>query len=287
MVKNPKISILMNCYNGEEYLADAISSAINQSYANWELIFFNNASTDSSKDIFFSFQDERLKYFERTSTIDIAFARNEALVHASGDWIAILDVDDIWDSSKLEFQIQALTKNKSVDAKVVFTSCEVMIENKVVNINQQFSEKRVLEDLLSLELSVPWSSVLISKEIFFLLNGFDTKFPSAHDLDFLIRCAKVHNFLFVDRNLVSIKHHKSSLTNLNKNNKGDYYFEIINVLKPHLASNSAILGTAKMKASYLFLLLKKMEVYSLFKNILKITFKEFLYFPLILFKKFF
>ena len=276
----------MNCYNGEDYVADAISSAISQSYTNWELIFFNNASTDSSKEIFFSFQDERLKYFERKSTIDIAFARNEALANAEGEWIAILDVDDVWNSSKLEFQIQELEENQSENAKIVFSSCEVFIENKVVNIKQRFSQNRVLEDLLSLELSVPWSSVLIDREIFFSLNGFDTKFPNAHDLDFLIRCSKVHNFLFVNKKLVSIRYHKNSLSSLNKNNKGDYYFEIISVLQPYLPSNSAILGIAKMKMSYLFFLLKKMETLRFFNHLLKISFKEFLYFPLILFKKF-
>ena len=93
---NPKISILMNCLNGEEFLESAISSVMNQTYPNWELIFYNNASVDQSKNIFLSFTDERLRYFERTSTIEIALARNDALLHASGEWIAILDVDDVW-----------------------------------------------------------------------------------------------------------------------------------------------------------------------------------------------
>jgi glycosyltransferase involved in cell wall biosynthesis len=277
----------MNCYNGENYLKNAIHSAISQSYVNWELIFFNNASTDSSKEIFFSFQDERLKYFERSTTIDIAFARNEALLNAEGDWIAILDVDDVWDPNKLEFQLKALSDDDLKDAKIIFTNCEVIIENKVVNINQKFSQKKVFEDLLSLELSVPWSSVLINKDTFTLLNGFDTKYPSAHDLDFLIRCAKEHNFLFVDRNLVSVNHHDKSLSSLNKNSKGDYYFEIIDVLAPHLANNAAILGTAKMKVSHLFLLLKMMELRSFFKAFHNVSFRELLYFPLIFLKKFF
>tara|TARA_Y100000992_G_C21254351_1_gene487677 strand:- start:245 stop:1108 length:864 start_codon:yes stop_codon:yes gene_type:complete len=287
MIKTPKVSILMNCYNGEEYLKNAIYSALNQSYTNWELIFFNNASTDSSKEIFYSFQDERLKYFERPTTIDIAFARNEALLNAEGDWIAILDVDDVWGSKKLEFQIKALFDNDIDDVKIVFTGCEVITQNKIVKMNQKFSQKRVFEDLLSLELSVPWSSVLFSKETFNSLNGFDAKYPSAHDLDFLIKCAKKHNFLFVDRNLVSINYHDKSLTSLNKNRKGNYYNEIIDVLAPYIDNNSAILGITKMKVSHLFLLLKMMQFRSFFKVFFKISLKEFSYFPLILFKKVF
>ena len=277
----------MNCYNGEDYLSNAISSAVNQSYVNWELIFFNNASTDRSKEIFFSFQDDRLKYFERTSTIDIVFARNEALVNADGDWIAILDVDDEWDANKLEIQIQALNENLYEDPKVIFTGAEVILERKVVSIDQKFSKTRVFQDLLSLELPVPWSTVLINKKTFFSLNGFDTQFPSAHDLDFLIRCAKKHNFLFVDRSLVSVGHHQKSLSNLNKNKQGDYYFEIINVLKQYLPLKEAIIGIAKMKISYLFLLLKLKEFGRFSQNLFKISLKEFQYLPFILFKKFF
>ena len=57
------ISIIMNCHNGETYLKEAIQSVLNQSYKNWELIFWDNNSTDKSAQIFQSFQDKRLKYF--------------------------------------------------------------------------------------------------------------------------------------------------------------------------------------------------------------------------------
>ena len=54
----------MNCYNGQRYLSEAIKSVINQTYKNWELIFYDNCSTDNSKEIFKSFNDKRLKYFK-------------------------------------------------------------------------------------------------------------------------------------------------------------------------------------------------------------------------------
>ena len=63
MFNKPQISILMNCYNGQRYLSEAIKSVINQTYKNWELIFYDNCSTDNSKEIFKSFNDKRLKYF--------------------------------------------------------------------------------------------------------------------------------------------------------------------------------------------------------------------------------
>ena len=59
---SPEVSIIMNCYNGEEFLEQAITSVINQSFTNWEIIFWDNLSSDQSKNIFQSFNDSRLKY---------------------------------------------------------------------------------------------------------------------------------------------------------------------------------------------------------------------------------
>ena len=55
------ISIIINCYNGEKYLKRAIQSVLNQNYQNWEVIFWDNQSSDNSKKIFYSFKDDRLK----------------------------------------------------------------------------------------------------------------------------------------------------------------------------------------------------------------------------------
>ena len=63
MVKKPEISIIMNCHNGEKILAEAINSVLNQTYKNWELIFWNNSSSDQSEKIFKSFKDKRLDIF--------------------------------------------------------------------------------------------------------------------------------------------------------------------------------------------------------------------------------
>ena len=63
MPKEPLVSIIMNCYNGEKYLRVALDSVIAQTYQKWELIFWDNQSTDQSKELFKSYDDERLNYF--------------------------------------------------------------------------------------------------------------------------------------------------------------------------------------------------------------------------------
>ena len=54
----PLVSVIMNCYNGQAYLVEAINSLINQTYKNWELIFWDNLSNDSSSAIVKSYADE-------------------------------------------------------------------------------------------------------------------------------------------------------------------------------------------------------------------------------------
>ena len=74
-MEKPLISILMNCYNGEEYLHEAITSVLNQTYNNWELVFWDNRSNDGSKKIFKSFSDKRLKYYLSKDHSELGEAR--------------------------------------------------------------------------------------------------------------------------------------------------------------------------------------------------------------------
>ena len=106
MSKEPLVSVIINCFNGEKYLRHAIDSVISQTYKNWEIIFWDNQSNDNSAQIFKEYKDERLKYYCAPSHIEILYkARNYALKKANGEFIAFLDVDDWWLPEKLEKQI--------------------------------------------------------------------------------------------------------------------------------------------------------------------------------------
>jgi len=92
----------MNAFNGEKYLREALDSVLKQSYANWELIFWDNQSTDKSSEIFLSYDDDRLKYFYAPSHTPLYEARNYAVEKSEGEFLAFLDVDDWWLPTKLE-----------------------------------------------------------------------------------------------------------------------------------------------------------------------------------------
>ena len=104
--EKPLVSVIINCFNGEKYLREALDSVVTQTYKNWEIIFWDNQSTDKSAEIFKSYKDSRLKYYCASSHADILYeARNYALKKTNGDFIAFLDVDDWWLPNKLEKQI--------------------------------------------------------------------------------------------------------------------------------------------------------------------------------------
>lgn len=105
MNTNPLISVVINCYNGERYLREAIESVYAQTYSNWEIIFWDNASVDASAAIARSY-DSRLHYLYGKQLAPLYTARNSALEHCNGDAVSFLDCDDIWLRNKLERQVE-------------------------------------------------------------------------------------------------------------------------------------------------------------------------------------
>lgn len=101
----PLVSVIMNCFNGAAYLAEALESVRRQTYTHWELIFWDNQSTDRSAEILRSYQDSRFHYHYAPQHALLYESRNYAIRHARGELLAFLDVDDWWSAEKLERQV--------------------------------------------------------------------------------------------------------------------------------------------------------------------------------------
>lgn len=110
----PKVSVIINCLNGENFVRQAIQSVYDQTYQDWEIIFWDNASTDSTPEIAKSFNDGRLRYFRSQETVPLGKARQWAMAEAKGDWLAILDHDDLFLPPRLERQMAELAKGDYV-----------------------------------------------------------------------------------------------------------------------------------------------------------------------------
>ena len=104
MEKEPLVSIIMNCFNSEMYLKEAIDSVFGQNFGDWEIIFWDNISTDDSAEIANTYGD-RLKYFLSPEHTELGIARNLALKEARGKYVGFLDCDDLFLEDKLKNQV--------------------------------------------------------------------------------------------------------------------------------------------------------------------------------------
>src|SRR5664279_817293 len=110
----PKVTVIMNCLNGERFVRQAIQSVYDQTFSDWEIVFWDNASTDATATIANSFSDGRLRYFRSEKTVALGQARQWALAKARGDWVAFLDHDDALLPQRVERQMAELDKGDYV-----------------------------------------------------------------------------------------------------------------------------------------------------------------------------
>ena len=92
----PLVSILLNCYNAEKFVAKAIESVINQSYKNWELVIWDDGSKDNTPKILDNYKDERIFIFKQPKNVGLGKSRIEASRHLKGELISIIDADDFF-----------------------------------------------------------------------------------------------------------------------------------------------------------------------------------------------
>ena len=112
----PQISILMPVYNGLEFIQDSISSVKQQTYTNWDLIIGINGHPVNSEvyKIAKQYECENIKVIDISETKGISTTLNEMLKYSKANYIALLDVDDIWLPNKLQSQIPFITKGFDV-----------------------------------------------------------------------------------------------------------------------------------------------------------------------------
>ena len=101
----PLISVIINVRNGAATLREAIDSVLQQTSQDWELVVWDDRSTDSSAAIVAQYNDPRIRYCLSPDDVPLGKARNDAMQQASGEWVAFLDQDDVWLPHKLEKQI--------------------------------------------------------------------------------------------------------------------------------------------------------------------------------------
>jgi len=101
----PLVSVIMNIRNGAAFLREALDCVMGQTFADWELIVWDDRSTDNSAQIVAEYEDPRVLYFLSPEETPLGKARDNAMRQAQGEWLAFLDQDDLWTPTKLEKQM--------------------------------------------------------------------------------------------------------------------------------------------------------------------------------------
>lgn len=104
----PKVTVLGTCYNHERYIYDAVSSVLRQTFTDFELIFFDDASSDNSVKILRRFNDPRIKIFANDQNMGVCRTLNAAMPLIRGEYLSFIDGDDIIHQDKLKLQVEYL-----------------------------------------------------------------------------------------------------------------------------------------------------------------------------------
>ena len=219
-MRSPNISIILTNFNKSKFLKECISSVINQTYKNFELIIVDDASTDNSEKIIKNFTHlKKVKFFKRKKNSGTAaIPRNEGVKKSSYEYICFLDADDYWTENKLSEQVKKLNKNIYLS----FTSSNYVNKNSksvnliISNIREKLQNKYYNKGIPGLYVynSIILSSVLIKKKIFNQFLFDESKdVVGNEDYDLWLRIFKhyANNVCYIDKRLVSIRKLNESL----------------------------------------------------------------------------
>ncbi|MDA1353864.1 MAG: glycosyltransferase [bacterium] len=188
----PKVSIIMNCLNSSAYLKEALDSIAAQTYSNWEVIFWDNCSTDTSVSIAMEYGEKVKVIRELDTTIPLGDARNYALKHATGEYIAFLDCDDLWEPTHLEIHVTYLEAHHDVGFS--YSNFAVFYDSDKPH-QIQFKEKQPSGDIFTYSLlhyPIGILTVVFRKTLLDELDHwFDPKLNLVEDYDLFLRMVKV------------------------------------------------------------------------------------------------
>ena len=182
----PKVSIILTSYNHAKYLREAIDSVLNQTFTDFEVIIWDDASTDDSWSIIQGYQDPRIKTYR--SDANERGLINKALMSGeiNGEYIAIQHSDDVWELEKLKKQVAVLESSPELGA--VFTWVQIIDENGTAKENEWFNQENKsqwqwLNALFFMKNHLAHPSILIRKKCYQELGGYKTLLAQTPDVE--------------------------------------------------------------------------------------------------------
>lgn len=255
----------MNCYNSDEFLKEAIDSVIGQTHQRWEIIFWDNQSTDKSEEIVRSYNDRRIRYFYALEHTTLGQARNLAVEKSQGEWCAFLDCDDLWSPQKLEKQI-----SKTIlypQAVLIYGVADILVNKgaerthwgrvmkglRSKNLTNILPEGDIFEQLLQQNF-IPLVSAMVKRSTYWLVGGIDPKLKQAEDFDLFVKLAYCCEVRVIRESICSYRIHASNLTHTQLS---DNFQEVLGVISRYLPLSEAKYALKVQHAKHVVALIRK------------------------------
>jgi len=221
----PRVSVVIPFFNGERFLGQAVESVRAQTLSDWELLLIDDGSRDGGTDLAQSLASEdpaRIRYFrhEMHANRGVSASRNLGNLHARGEFIALLDADDIWYPTKLSEQVALLDACPSAD--IVFGCCEYWrswsggkdtVPHPRLSSDRCFEPPTLLIALLEGELIPPPSDLMFRKNMLGRTGGFVEDFTGMfEDGVFLAKCFSATTAYVSSRTWTRYRIHPSSMS---------------------------------------------------------------------------
>jgi glycosyltransferase involved in cell wall biosynthesis len=263
MSKNkPLISVIMPVYNCELYIRESIESILNQSYVNFELLIFDDCSTDKTLNIIEGYKDNRIVVFKKDENTGLTASLNMGLRIAKGKYLARMDGDDISFPNRFEKQVAYLENN----THVVLCSTLYKIYNWYMISNQPLIHEEIKVGLLS-GCCISHPTVMMRKDVFINNNlKYDETKESGEDYDLWSRLIFLGEFHNIGEVLLYYRTHPQQISNIKKERQLEITSEIklrmLRKVNPQLPEYFKMddLGLSKLKKEDYNLISEKIKM---------------------------
>ncbi len=222
MNETPLVSVLMAIYNCEDTLEEAVDCICNQTYKNWELIMYDDCSSDNTYELAVKIaeKDKRIKVFRNEKNMTLAPTLNKCLKKAKGEYTARMDGDDICDSTRFEKEVDILNKYSEY---AIVSCCMNLYDEKGIYGRVNYKEEPQKKDFASGS-PICHAGCMIRKSVLEELCGYSNspKVERIEDYDLWIRLYEagykaynIQEYLYSmrnDRNAIKRKKYKFRIT---------------------------------------------------------------------------
>ncbi|MEW6068099.1 MAG: glycosyltransferase family 2 protein [Nitrospirota bacterium] len=218
----PKVSIIMAVYNEERYVQKAIESILNQSFNDFEFIIINDNSTDNTAEILNQYNDKRIIIINNLENVGRAKSRNLAIKASKGNYIAIMDADDISMPNRIEKQVQFMEKNENI---AILGTDYYSIDELGRRTHAKLKRPHTAEEIKkSIFLFNPFihSTLMIRRWVIEEMGGYDERFELAQDYELSLRILSRYEGYNLLEELVAFRIDKGRI-NIKKVRKQIYY----------------------------------------------------------------